>query len=70
MFAYNANNLFTTYLEKFSKYLKLRSIKSKSIADIKDVLLQLLSDWNLPAEIVIDNESHFVSNVVKQSILN
>ena len=57
-------------MDKISKYLKLRSIKSKSIADIKDVLLQLLSDWNLPAEIVIDNESSFVSNVVKQSILN
>ena len=70
IFAYNANYLFITSFDKFSKYLKIRPIKSKSIADIKDVLLQLLYDWNLPAEIVIDNESSFVSNVVEQSILN
>lgn len=70
IFAYNANNLFISSLDKFSKYLKVRPIKSKSIADIKDVLLQLLYDWDLPAEIVMDNESSFVSNVIEQAILN
>ena len=33
-------------------------------------MLQLLYDWDLPAQIVIDNESSFVSNVVEQQILN
>ena len=70
IFLYNANNLFISSLDKFTKYLKMRPIKSKAISDIKDVLLQLLYDWDLPAHIVIDNESSFVSNVVEQMILN
>ena len=70
IFAYNANFLFISSIDKFSKYVKIRPIKSKSIADIKEVLLELLYDWDLPAQIVIDNECTFVSNVIEQSILN
>lgn len=70
IFAYNAHFLYLTSLDKFSKYLKVRPIKSKAITDIKEVLLQLLYDWDLPAQIVIDNESSFVSNVIEQMIIN
>ena len=70
IFLYNATFLFISSLDKFSKYLKMRPIKSKSIADVKEVLLQLLYDWDLPAHIVIDNESSFVSNIIEQQILN
>lgn len=70
IFLYNANSLFISSLDKFSKYLKILPIKSKAISDVKNVLLQLLYDWDLPAQIVIDNESSFVSNVIEQQILN
>lgn len=70
IFVYNAHFLFISSLDKFSKYLKIRPIKSKAISDVKDVLLQLLYDWDLPAQIVIDNESSFVSNVIEQMITN
>lgn len=70
IFLYNQSNLFITSMDKFSKFLKVRPIRSKSIADIKDVLLQLLYDWDVPAEIVIDNESSFVSNTIEQAIKN
>uniref|UniRef100_A0AB38Z2N7 RNA-directed DNA polymerase n=1 Tax=Chalana errantivirus TaxID=3078400 RepID=A0AB38Z2N7_9VIRU len=70
IFAYNQHYLFISSLDKFSKFLKIRPIKSKSIVDTKEVLLQLLYDWDLPEQIVIDNESSFVSNVIEQSIKN
>lgn len=70
IFLYNANFMFITSLDKFSKFLKIKPIKSKSIADVKNVLIELLYDWDLPAQIVIDNESSFVSNVIEQQIKN
>lgn len=70
IFLYNANHLFISSLCKFSKFLKMKPIKSKSIADVKNVLLELLYDWDVPSQIVIDNESSFVSNVVEQQIKN
>lgn len=70
IFVYNQHNLFLTSLDKFSKFLKIRPIKSKSILHVKDVLIELLYDWDLPTMIVIDNESSFVSNVIEQAIKN
>ena len=70
IFVYNANFLFISSLDKFSKFLKIRPVKSKSIQDVGDVLIQLLYDWDVPSQIVIDNESSFVSNVIEQRIKN
>lgn len=70
IFVYDQNNLFISSIDKFSKFLKMRSIKSKSIMDIQDVLIQLLFDWDVPSQIIMDNESTFVSNVIEQRIRN
>lgn len=70
IFAYHQDALFLTSLDKFSKFMKVRPIKSRSIVDIKDTLMQLLYDWDVPKQIVIDNESSFISNVIEQMINN
>lgn len=70
IFSYHQDALFLTSLDKFSKFMKVRPIKSRSIMDIKDTLMQLLYDWDVPKQIVIDNESSFISNVIEQMINN
>lgn len=70
IFVYHSNLLYLSSIDKFSKFLKMRYIRSKSIADIKEVLQDLLFDWNLPKQIVIDNECTFVSNIIEQMITN
>lgn len=70
IFVYDQNNLYISSIDKFSKFLKIRPIKSKSILDVQDVLIQLLFDWDVPAQIIMDNESSFVSNVIEQRIRN
>lgn len=70
IFSYHQNALFLTSLDKLSKYVKVLPIKSRSITDIKDPLMQLLYDWDLPKQIVIDSESSFISNVIEQMITN
>lgn len=70
IFAYSQNNLFLTSIDKFSKYLKIKPIKSKSLLDVRDELMQLIYDWDVPRMIIMDNESSFVSNVMEQQIRN
>lgn len=70
IFVYDQNNLYISSIDKFSKFLKIRPIKSKSILDVQEVLMQLLFDWDVPAQIIMDNESSFTSNIVEQRIKN
>lgn len=68
IFVYSQHYLFISSLDKFSKLLKMRSIKSKSVSDTKNILLEIIDDWGRPNQIVIDNESSFVTNVIQQAI--
>lgn len=68
IFTYDQDNLFISSIDKFSKFLKMRPIISKAIPDVQDVLIQLLFDWDVPAQIVMDNDSTLASNVIEQRI--
>ena len=70
IFVYDQNNLFLTSIDKFSKYLKFRSIESKSFLDIEEALLDLMHEWNIPKMVVLDNESSFSSHVIEQRLRN
>lgn len=56
IFAYNQNNIFISSIDKISKFVKIKAIKSRSILDVQQPLLDLLYDLDIPAMIVMDNE--------------
>lgn len=68
IFVFNQTTLFLSSIDKLSKFIKIRPIKSRSIANIQKPLINLLFDWDIPAMIVIDNEKSFVSAVIEQQI--
>lgn len=57
-----------TTIDKFSKFIRYRAIKSKSLLDVEEALFDLIHEWNKPRIIVMDNESSFSSNVVEQRL--
>lgn len=70
IFVFNQTTLFLSSIDKFSKFIKLKPIKSRSIADIQRPLLDLIYDWDIPATLVMDNERSFTSEVIEQQIRN
>lgn len=70
IFVFNQTTLFLSSIDKFSKFMKVKSIKSRSIAHIQGPLLDLLYDWDIPAMLVMDNEKSFTSEVIEQQIKN
>lgn len=70
IFAYNQNNIFISSIDKMSKFVKIKPIKSKSILDVQQPLMDLLYDWDIPALIVMDNERTFTSEIIEQQIRN
>lgn len=70
IFVFNQTTLFLSSIDKLSKFIKLKPIKSRSIAHIQGPLLELLYDWDIPAMIVMDNEKSLTSDVVEQQIKN
>uniref|UniRef100_A0AB38Z1M6 Polyprotein n=1 Tax=Chuta errantivirus TaxID=3078401 RepID=A0AB38Z1M6_9VIRU len=68
IFVYNQNNCFISSIDKFSKFVKIKQIKSKSIADIHRPIIELLYDWDIPKIIVMDNERSFTSQIIEQQI--
>ena len=70
IFAFNQNSIFLSSVDKLSKFVKVKPIKSKSILDIQEPLLELLYDWDVPSMIVLDNERTFTSEIIEQRIRN
>lgn len=68
IFVFDQDNLFLTTIDKFSKFIKYRSINSKSLLDVEDALLDLVHDWNIPKIVVMDNEGSFSSNIIEQRL--
>lgn len=57
-------NLVLTAIDKFSKYVQARTIKSKAIEDIKQPLHDLVFIFGVPKIIVIDNEKSLNSSTI------
>lgn len=70
IFVFNQTTNFISSIDKLSKFVKVKAIKSRSIAHIQGPLLELLYDWDIPLTIIIDNERSFCSEVIEQQIKN
>lgn len=70
IFAYTQNNIFLTSIDKLSKFVKIKPLKSRSILDVQQPLMDLLYDWDIPAMIIMDNERTFTSEIIEQQIRN
>lgn len=70
IFVFNQTTNFISSIDKLSKFVKVKAIKSRSIAHIQGPLLELLYDWDIPSTIIIDNERSFCSEVIEQQIKN
>lgn len=53
-----------TAIDKFSKYAQARLLPSRSAADIKQPLREILSAFGTPEIVVIDNEKSFNSTAI------
>lgn len=70
IFAFNQNYIFISSIDKLTKFVKIKPIKSRSILDVDQPLMDLLYDWDIPAIIVLDNERTFTSEIIEQQIRN
>lgn len=68
IFVFNQTTNFLSSIDKLSKFVKVKPIKSRSIAHIQKPLIELLYDWDVPSTIVIDNEKSFTSDVIEKQI--
>lgn len=56
---------FITLIDTFTKFAMITSIKSRSIADVKNPFMELISRISLPEIIVMDNEPSLKSSVIR-----
>lgn len=68
IFVFNQSTMFLSSIEKFSKFVKIKPIKSRAITHIQKPLLELLYDWGIPEMICMDNERTFTSEIITQQI--
>lgn len=68
IFVFNQATMFLSSIDKFSKFVKIKPIKSRAITHVQKPLLELLYDWGIPEIICIDNERTFTSEVITQQI--
>lgn len=57
-----------TAIDKFSKYVQVKEIKSKTVEDIKSPLEELMYAFGLPKLVVFDNEKSFNSVVINHML--
>lgn len=61
---------FITCIDKFSKYAVVKAIASRNTTDIKNPLIEIISQFNNPKLIVTDNEGAFTSNIIRSMLQN
>lgn len=57
-------NLILTAVDKFSKYAQAKLIKSRSSEDIREPLRQIIFNFGVPQNIIIDNEKSLNANSI------
>lgn len=62
------NNKFLSVLDKFSKFVKLFHITDRSVLNIREKLVKILHYFTAPKVVVMDNETSFLSPLIKDFI--
>lgn len=64
------NKLFLTCIDKFSKFVIVKQIASRSIVDIKPKILEILNIFKNTKSLVCDNEKSLISHTIRALVRN